>query len=832
MNVFSLALQLTRRDLRAGEVRVLVLALAVAVAAVSGVGFLTSRVDAAMQRQAAELLAADVAIESPHALPERWGAQADGDGLAWARLVNFPSVVFHQGRSQLVQVKAVTGAYPLRGALRYALSPDGDESIADAPPQAGEVWVERRLLDSVGLKVGDTLPLGRGALKITRVLRYEPDRGADLFQIAPRVMMAWGDLDKTGLITPFSRARYRFLAAGDASAVQALRRQLDDQLQAGQRLLGIEDARPEFRSALERAQRFLGLAALGAVLLAGAAVALAAHRYRQQQSDMAALMRCFGSGQNRILILYLLRLLAIGGIAVLIGLALAWLAQAALGRVLAELFAAELPPPSWRGAGVGALTAVVTLAGFALPSVLRLRAVSPLRVLRRDIGAPSASTWVLLVSAAAALGLLVRWQAGDWQLAGYALLGLIGATLAFSLLAWGVLWLVRGLHTRASSARFWALRFGLGALQRRRGLAVLQIGAFATGMAVILLLAVVRVDLLAAWQDTIDEHAPNQFLINVQPDEVPALRALLLENGVADPIFHPMVRARLTHLNGKAIDEIEFADERGQRFAHRDHNLSQSVQLPRANRLLAGNWWAANVTDNEVSLEQRFARSLGVGLGDTLRFDVAGSPLEARVMSLREVDWDSFQVNFFVVMNPAALADQPATSVTSFHLPASDHSTIPELNRRFPTVTAIDVGTLINQVRTLIDRAALAVEGVFAFTLIAALVVFLAAFQAERAERSREIALLRSFGATRSQVRRAALVEFLLIGGLSGLLAAAAAWGAGWLLAERVFNLEYAFNAWMWGLAPLFGAALLSIAGMINVRRVLLEPPIQGLQAS
>ncbi|MCB1734088.1 MAG: FtsX-like permease family protein [Gammaproteobacteria bacterium] len=830
MNLLRLAAQLTRRDLRSGEVRVLVLALAVAVAAVSGVGFLTSRVDAAMQRQAAELLAADVAIESPNALPADWDGQAERDDLLSARLVNFPSVVFQDGRSQLVQVKAVTEAYPLRGVLRYANEVEGQERVADAAPAAGEVWVERRLLESVGLKVGDSLPLGRSTLTITRVLRYEPDRGADLFQIAPRVLMAWVDLDATGLITPFSRARYRFLAAGAPGAIQSFRAHVSDRLQAGQRLLGIEDARPEFRSALERAQRFLGLAALGAVLLAGAAVALAAHRYRQQQTDMAALMRCFGTAQNRILSLYLLRLLGIGGISVLIGLCLAWLAQAGLGRVLAELFASELPPPSWRGAGIGVLTAMVTLAGFALPSVWRLRAVSPLRVLRRDLGAPSASTWVLLLSAAVALILLVRWQAGDWQLAGYALMGLLGMTVAFSVVAWTVLSLGRGWSVRAGSLRPWALRFGLGALQRRRGLAVLQIGAFATGMAVILLLAVVRVDLLAAWQDTVAKDAPNQFLINVQPDEVAPLRALLMQRGVAEPRFYPMVRARLTHLNGTPIDEITFADERGERFAHRDHNLSQSAQLPRANRLLAGWWWGADATDNEVSLEQRFARSLGLGLGDTLRFDIAGSPLEARVMSLREVDWDSFQVNFFVLMNPAALVDQPATWVTSFHLPDADHRTIPELNRRFPTVNAIDVGALIEQVRTLIDRAALAVEGVFGFTLIAALVVFLAAFQAERAERAREVALLRSFGASRSQVRRAALVEFVLIGGLSGLLASVAAWGAGWLLAERVFNLDYAFHPGTWVLAPALGATLLSMTGLLNVRRVLAEPPLQGLQ--
>ncbi|MCP5353060.1 MAG: FtsX-like permease family protein, partial [Chromatiales bacterium] len=756
MKQLAIAWQLLRRDLRAGEVRVLVLALAVAVAAVAGVGFLTSRVDAAMQRQASELLAADVSVEAPRELPADWDELASDEGLRHARIVRFPTVVFHDGRSQLVQAKAVTADYPLRGELRHSATPDGEEVVSTSAPPAGEVWVERRLLDSLGLRVGDSLPLGRGELRIARVLRYEPDRGADMFQIAPRVLMAWADLDATGLLNAYSRARYRFLAAGDEAGVAAFRAVLTDRLQAGQRLLGIEDARPEFRSALERAQRFLGLAALGAVLLAGAAVALAAHRYRERQSDMAALMRCFGSRQNDILTLYLLRLFGIGAVAVLIGLALAWLAQAVLGEVLAGLFATTLPPPSWRGAGVGALTAVVTLAGFALPSVLRLRHVPPLRVLRRDLGAPSVSTWMLLASAAAALGLLVRWQAGEWQLAGYALLGLIGTALGFALLAWLLLWAGRGLQRGAPATGWWALRFGLGALQRRRGLAVLQIGAFATGMAVILLLAVVRVDLLAAWRDTVADDAPNQFLINVQPEEVEPLRALLRDAGIADPRFYPMVRARLTHLNDKPIDEIAFAEERGERFAHRDQNLSYAAEFPRANRMLGGLWWGPDDAGHQVSLEKRFADSLGIGIGDKMEFDIAGTPLQAHVMSLREVDWDSFQVNFFVLFNPKALADQPGTWVTSFHLSAADHITLPRLNREFPTVTAIDVGALIGQVRTLIDRAVLAVEGVFGFTLIAALVVFLAAFQAERADRGREIALLRSFGATRVQVRRAA----------------------------------------------------------------------------
>ncbi len=830
MNV-ALVWRLFRRDLRASEVRVLILALVVAVAAISGVGFLTSRVDKAMERQATELLAADIAVSATHQLPNDWSVYAATLDLQTARTISFPSVLFHEGNTQLVGVKAADQAYPLRGALKLITKGNQTEQSSGSAPPNGEVWVERRLLSGLNLTLGDTITLGHAPLIITGILTYEPDRGADLFQIAPRVMLNMSDLPATQLLSTHSRARYRFLAAGDQAAVKQLKQWLKHRLNEGQSLLGAQDARPEFASALEKAQLFLGLASLGSILLAGAAVALAAFRYRRRQADMAALMSCFGAGQNQVLWLYMGRLLGIGLLASALGLVLGWFSQWALTGILEQLFSAQLPAPDWQPAGVGLLTALLTLSGFALPAIVRLRKVPPLRVLRSDLGAPSGSSIILILWALISLTLIVRWQAGDDKLTLYVLGSMLALSAVFGVLAWLMILFIRGLSNLTplqASSRFWAIRFGLAGLKRRKALSILQIGSFSIGLTVILLLAVVRVDLLTGWQQTISDKAPNHFLINIQDDEITGVKTLLADNNISVADVYPMIRARLTHINDKPASPDDYQGARAKRLIHKDYNLSYANALPAANKITAGQWWSGDTP--QISLEDKMANTLKLSIGDTLRFNIAGESLQARISSLRKVQWDSFQVNFFAMLNPAALAEFPASWVTSVYVPPTDNSTITQLAQTYPTISALDIGTLIRQIRNLIDHAALAVEGVFGFTLLAAIVVFLAAFQAERVERAREIALLRTFGASRAQVQKAALVEFVLLGGLAGFLAAAIASTAGWLLAERVFNLHWELNLTLWWSAILAGTFMTTSTGLMSVRQVLRSTPLQGLK--
>ncbi|MDD3518837.1 MAG: ABC transporter permease, partial [Chromatiales bacterium] len=544
------------REWRAGELRVLAAALLIAVAAVSSVSFFTDRVQRAMALQATELLGADLVVVSPQAPPDEWADEARRRGLDVARTVTFPSVALAGDVAQLAEVKAVSAAYPLRGRLRVTERLFGDEMETDAVPARGEAWADPRLLQQLAIDLGSSLELGAVTFHVGRVLTYEPDRGGDLFSIAPRLMLNLEDLAATELITPASRVRHHFLVAGGEAQVNGFRRWIEPRLAPNQSVQDIRDGRPELRVALERAEQFLGLAALVAVLLAGAAIAVAARHYSERQADVSAVMRCLGAGQPFVLQVYLLRLLWIGLLASLGGAAIGYVAQGVLALLLAQWFEGGLPAAGITPLFAGLAVGVVTVLGFALPPILRLGQVPPLRVLRRDLGLPPPATWLVFLLALAALGGLLLWQAGDARLAVRVLGGGLATGVALWLTAWGLIRLLRPLRTRGGVA----VRFGLANLSRRGGMSAVQLSAFGLGIMALLLLALVRVDLLDAWESNLPPDAPNHFMINLQPDQVDGMRALFDESGIVQPAFYPMVRGRLVAINDRRVEPGDFED--------------------------------------------------------------------------------------------------------------------------------------------------------------------------------------------------------------------------------------------------------------------------------
>lgn len=828
MRELTLGLRALRREWRAGELRILALALVVAVAAVASVGLFADRVHRALEQRAVDLLAADLVVVSGSSPEPAWRAAATARGLRTSEEMVFNSVATGPGRPQLVEVKAVGANYPLRGTLRTAPRAFAPDSPAVSPPQRGTVWVEPRLLNLLGERVGDTLGLGRSRFRIARVLTYEPDRATGFFGIAPRVMMRREDVATTGLIQPGSRVHYRLLLAGTPAALRAYRAWLTPQLAPGQRFEDVRDARPQLRLALDRAGRFLALAALVSVLLSGVAVATAARRHVERQTDAAAVLRCLGASQGTVLRVYAVKLVALGLGASLVGCAVGYLGQAAIARLLGGLLADQLPPPAVTPAVYGLGVGLVTLLGFALPPILRLRRVPPLRVLRRDLGPPPLSAWSLYGLGSVALLALMMWMAGEVRLALWLAAGTAATLLVLGLGAAALVWALRPLRRHVGVA----LRFGLAGIARRRGDSIVQVLAFGLGLMALLLLSVIRSDLLDAWQRRVPPDAPNYFFINIQPTQVPALQQWFASRGLPGVGFYPMVRARLLAIDGRPLAQWDFPDEHGRRHAAHAFNLSWAATPQVDNRIVAGRWWdPAARGEHSLSVAQRMAKELGLRVGDTLRFRVGDQPITLRVTSVRAVEWDNFRVNFFMVVPPGVLEGFPATYVTSVHLPPARQDLLRELVQAFPSVTVIDVAAVLRQVRAVIAQVVRAVEFVFLFTLAAGLVVLYAALQSSLEERIREAAVLRALGARRRQLRLGLLGEFATLGLLAGVLAAGAATGVGWVLAEHVLNLTYRPDPLLLLGGALIGAFGVGLAGWFGTGVVLRQPPLAVLRS-
>jgi putative ABC transport system permease protein len=813
------------RDLRSGRLAVLTLAVAVAVAAATAVAFFTDRVSRAVDIRSAEVLAADLVLRSNRPIDESHLEEARRLGLETARGVSFPSVVLAGERSALADIEAVTDGYPLRGELRIRDTLVGALRVAGGIPPAGEAWADAKLLARLGVDVGAEISLGATRLSVTAALEYRPDQGLSFVDLAPTLLINAADLAATQLIQPGSRVSYRQLFAGSPRSVDALRRFLRPRLAVSESLRDLRDAGPEIRSAVERADRFLGMAALIGSLLATVAVAMAARRYATRQTDAVALMKCFGVSRSFVLRVLLVQLAAIAIVAGGIGASAGFLAQLGLAALLADFSGGPLPVPGWAPAVGGFVLALTVMAGFALPLLLPLRNVPPLRVLRRDLPGPAPSALLTYGAASAAVLALLYWQVRDPRLTLWLAAGFAGAALVFTGIAAALVW--SATRVRGSAGAAW--RYAVAGLARRGRDSAVQVTAFGLGIMVLLLLTVVRGDLLRQWQATLPADAPNRFLINIQPDEVARVEAFL-GGRLGNEGLVPLVRARLTTINDRPVEALEFPAQRARRLVDREANLSWSDELQSDNELVAGRWWDDAPGSRQVSVERDFAADLGIRLGDRLGFDVAGEQIEATVTSLRSVQWDSFRPNFFMVFAPGVLEDLPRTHIGSMRVEAGERGVILDLVRRFPSVTVIDIDAVIGQVRRVMDQASLAVQYVFLFALVAGVVVLLAVVDAGREERLFECALLRAMGARRSQILAASAIEFGLLGVLSGLLAASGAVAVGWLLADRVFSLELVPGTWLWPVGAAAGVVIVGLSGMLATRRVVDHPPMAVLR--
>ncbi|MCI0571995.1 MAG: permease, partial [Myxococcaceae bacterium] len=766
MRLVGMAWRQLRRDLAAGDIRILFAALVLAVFAVTAIGFVTDRAERALVLEANQLLGGDAVVRGDAPIDGALRTAAEAPGLRKTETRELPSMIRVDGAAgeqlRLGELRALGEGFPLRGSFRIVDAAGGPERQAGGIPGRGTLWMTRAGADTLRAHVGDTVIIGESRLRLAALVVHEPDAALDTFNVAPRVFLNLDDLPATGLVQEGSRIRHRLIVAGDATSVERFVRTAREGLGRGQRLETVADARPEVRSALDRAGRFLGLAALVSVVLAAVAVAMAARRHSERHLSGTAVMRCLGASQRTLVATHGGELLILGLMASTVGVALAFGLQWLVGAWLSQALKLSIPAAGWVPAVQGYGVGLVVLLTFGAPPVLALRRVPALRVLRRDLDPTEPSALLVTFAGLVGLAALLWWKAGSASLGSVVLLGILATLGVLAGLAWLLIVVVRRLRSRLRGS----LRYGLANVSRRPASSVAQVSSLGLGLMALLLLTFVRTDLLDRWQLALAAEAPNRFIVNVQEDQVEPVRAFMAEQRLAAPTLYPMVRGRLVAHNGEPVTAARYAGDdseegrRAQRRADREYNLSVSDVLRDDNRVTAGAYWSKGApAQPEVSVDEDFAGSLGWKLGDRLAFDIAGQRFEATITSLRRIDWESFQPNFIVLAPPGSLDGYPKSYITAVSVPAERTRFTADLVERFPNLSVVDIDAVLAQVRSTADQVSAVVEVVFYFSLLAGLLVLMAAVSASQDERLLEGGVMRVLGGSRRQLRLAQASE-------------------------------------------------------------------------
>jgi putative ABC transport system permease protein len=818
-----LSLRLLGREARSGELTLILLSLILAVTVSTAIALFSQRLDLAMKANANDMLGADLRISSSSALSEAWRTTAAELSLSQARTMSFPSVVLAGNEMTLAAIKAVDDGYPLRGELLVQQDSQAQAEQQTSGPQPGEAWVEQRLLSLLNIELGADIEVGASRLKVTGVIEKESDRGGNFYTLSPRVMVHWSEVAGSPLLGPGSRVKYRLLLAGEAAALDTLRESLT--LEANQSFESLGDGNQAMSRSLERAQRYLGLAAILAVVLASVAVAISARRYSERHFNVSALMRTFGLMRASVLRIFFWQLLIIGVLATAIGAMAALGLQQGLISVLASVIPEGLPAAGASAWILGLSTGIISLLGFGFPHLLPLSAISPLRVLRRDLVPVPVSGWLLYGLALVSLTFLLWLLSGDAALSVGIMIGGSLTLVLLLLLLKGLLVLAgRVLRNRELSL---STRFAWQHLSRNRTATAGQLLAFALTLMVMLVIGVLRTDLLGDWQNSLPDDAPNVFALNIQPYEQDEFVQGLSDKGIAPQTLYPMVPMRLVEINGEAVSELPVAEDRA---INRDLVSSVADVLPDNNEVVAGSWEETRNNGEQVSIEEELAERLGVDLGDELTFRASGVNVTATISSLRSVDWASMTPNFYMMLSADLIAQIPSSYMTSFHLSDENSAQLTTLVRQYPGITFIDTRYLLSQVQALLQRLTLAIELILVFVLAGAMLVMLSVLMTSTRERFMQGAILRTLGATRLKIRQSQWIEFVLVGGLSSLLALI----GGELLCAGLylglFDIPYRSLGWAWLWLPPATMIGLMIPGSWMLRRVVSVPPLQVLR--
>ena len=819
---------LLRRDWQVREVRIMVAALWVAVATVATVSLFADRLQQSVDASGRQFLAADRQLRGSFKPPPAWQKEAVRLGLRHARMVRFSTMLSAPRGLQLTEIKAVGGHYPLAGRIQVRNGPRTPIQRLDHGPSRGRIWVDARLLSLLNIGIGDRVGVGRLQLQVSRILIQEPDASFNFGGLAPHALMNLDDVPATGVVQPGSRMRWVDFFSGPTADLERFHRLIRPEMRPDQRWVGVREGRPAVSRTIERAHRFLLLGGSLAVMLALVAMAVASRQYAVGQLDVVALLKTLGLPHRRIVSLYAGRLLVWGLGGTLLGLVTALPFSYFLLDLARQLLAAPLAG-SYRITAVwpALVTALVAMAAFAFPPIWRLRRVPPMRVLR-DLSFRGAGRVHLDLALAVVAALVLLWLYGRelWLVIALSLGALV---LGLSILALGYLGLA-ALRRLRHGRGLW--RLALLGIRRHQRSALSQVAVTALVVMLAAVLYLVRTSLLQDWRAQLPPDAPNEFLINIAPQAVSQVRRFLSDHHLEASRFYPMVRGRLTAINGRAADKV-VTNAQSVEALHRELNLTWSATLPPGNRLVSGHWWSSGEDKGmpPVSVEQRLARELGLSLGDRVTFAIGDRQINARVASIRTADWQSMRPNFFIIFPPGALKGFPVTWINSFYLPAAQRDLLTSLSKRFPTVTVLDIDHLLARVRAIVNQVVGAVQALLAMVLVAAVLVVIAVLSATLPERKREGALLRTLGGSRRQIRFGALLEFALMGLIAGLAGVAAAELVVWALQYRLFSGEFRWHPSVWLWLPPAAAILLALVGAAQLRDVVRVSPMTLLRS-
>jgi len=825
MNRFYLAFKLLWRDSRSGELTILVFALVIAVTSSTAISLFANRLQRTMTTQTAEFLAADLVIKSHENLPTSWFDKAHELNLEQAKTSEFSSVLIENDEMLLASIKAVSDTYPLRGLLKITGSDYSQEQIVHKGPEPGTAWVEKRILPALKLKLGDPLMVGEKKLITTQIITYETDKKGDFYSFSPRVMINDADLMATGVIQPGSHVHYYFQFRGEANALTKFSQWVKPLLNPSQRIMDIHEDRPELGSALSKAERYLGLSSIIIVLISGVAIAMATRRYSERHFNATALLRCLGLKQRDILWVFGCQFLLLGVAASSIGCLLGWLVQQALFHLLRELLPQQVANPGVLAVFFGFITGMTVLLAFALPPLLRLKKVPPLRVLRRELEPLPTSAWLVYALAFSMIAVLIERYTDDLAMTAIILgVGLI----TILLLGLTVYCLLRLAGMFVPHLKL-AWRFGLQGLLRNIQASIGQILAFSITLVAMVLSFTVRTGLIENWKKQLPEHAPNHFALNIFPDQQQAFQQEMLRNGISHSRFYPVVKGRLVEINSIPVQQIVSKDSQGENATHRDLSLTWSKELPEENKITSGQWWQDKQT-GLVSVEQQLADSLKIKLHDHLTFTIGSQLINATVTSIRALNWDSMRPNFYMIFSPGTLDDYPQTFITSFYLPETQKNVLNTLVKKYPATTILEVDIILKQFKTILTQLAQAINFLLYFSLLAGFTVLFAAVYSSMDQRIQEGALIRTLGASRSFLTKIHLIEFGVLGLIAGLLTVVISEALIYSLYSKVMHIDYSPSYHLWLVIPVIGSFCVGLAGYSGIRHVVNKSPVTVLK--
>ena len=825
MNRFNLALRMLWRDSRSGELTILMLSLLIAVTSSSAIALFTDRLQNTMSTQAAEFLAADLVITSPTVIPVPWQEKATQLNLMQARTAEFSSVLMEHDEMLLSAIKSVSSAYPLRGILKIQLTEDGKEQEQHKPPEPGTVWLEKRVLSALHLKIGDLVTVGEKPLKIVGLLTYEPDKRGDFYSFSPRVMMNEADLAATNSLQAGSHVHHFFQFSGDANALAEFKSWIKVQLNPSQKLMDIREDRPELGTALQRAERYLGLSSIIVILIAGVAIAMATRRYTERHFNNTAILRCMGCKQREILWLYGCQFVMLGLATSAVGCLLGWFAHQGLFYLLKDLLPKQLASPNPSALLFGLAIGFGVLLGFALPPLLRLKLVSPLRVLRRELDPLPTSGWLIYGLALGVITFLVGRYTQDLKMT-VTIVGVgLAVLLVLGFLIYGLLILLG--KSLASLPLVW--RFALQGLIKNPRASISQLLAFSLTLTAMILSFNVRTDLIEDWQKSMPDKAPNHFALNIFPEQQASFKQELEQQHISGSQFYPVVRGRLVAINNTPVQQIVSKDSQGEGATHRELSLTWTEALPEDNKIIEGSWWTGTQA-GQVSIEQKLAQSLKVKLNDELTFTIGSEQVKATVSSIRTLQWNTMKPNFYMIFSPNSLNNYPYTFITSFYLSPEQKPLLNGLVKKYPGTTVLEVDLILQQIKTILTQLTEAINYLLYFALLAGVMVLLAAVYASLDERVYEGALMRTLGANRLFLRKTQLLEFSVLGLMAGLLAVLLSEAIRYALYTQVIHIDYQAKLYLWLIVPISGASLVALAGYFGLQDVVNKSPLRVLR--